>query len=185
MSPAEPAVKHAVAFIDGQNLFHAAREAFGYTYPNYDVHALAGRLCETRGWQLAQTRFYTGIPDVADNAFWHSFWERKLRVISWQGVHVLRPCMDRQPPIGPARFQWDTSPWVPVSGSWFSLLQRVPGLNPCQGNHLGAGRRGRYLGSWERRERHVLRTHAYAEDPALDARDGLLLLLKRWIEIPA
>ena len=25
---------------------------------------------------------------MADNAFWHSFWERKLRVISWQGVHV-------------------------------------------------------------------------------------------------
>ncbi len=38
----EPATKRAVAFIDGQNLFHAAREAFGYTYPNYDVMALAG-----------------------------------------------------------------------------------------------------------------------------------------------
>ncbi len=88
MSPAEPAVKRAVVFIDGQNLFHATREAFGYTYPNYDVQALAQRLCAAQGWQLEQTRFYTGIPDSADNAFWHSFWERKLRVISWQGVHV-------------------------------------------------------------------------------------------------
>jgi hypothetical protein len=32
--PPEPTVKRAVAFIDGQNLFHAVREAFGYTYPN-------------------------------------------------------------------------------------------------------------------------------------------------------
>lgn len=88
MSPADPAVKRAVVFIDGQNLFHAARETFGYPYPNYDVHAPAQRLCAARGWQLEQNRFYTGIPDSADNAFWHSFWERKLRVISWQGVHV-------------------------------------------------------------------------------------------------
>ena len=35
--PAEPLVKRAVAFIDGQNLYHAARESFGYTYPNFDV----------------------------------------------------------------------------------------------------------------------------------------------------
>ena len=34
--PAEPAIKRAVIFVDGQNLYHAAREAFGYTYPNYD-----------------------------------------------------------------------------------------------------------------------------------------------------
>ena len=36
----EPPIKRAVAFVDGQNLFHAAREAFGYTYPNYNVSAL-------------------------------------------------------------------------------------------------------------------------------------------------
>ena len=59
--PAEPPVKRAVVFVDGQNLFHAAREAFGYTYPNYDVHALAERICAGRGWRLTQARFYTGI----------------------------------------------------------------------------------------------------------------------------
>ena len=88
MSPSEPPVKRTVVFIDGQNLFHAAREAFGYTYPNYDIHALARRLCDARDWQLVQTHFYTGIPDPADNPFWHCFWEGKLRAISWQGVHV-------------------------------------------------------------------------------------------------
>ena len=66
-----PAFKRTVVFIDGQNLFHAAREAFGDTYPNYDVHALALRLCDARGWQLVQTHFYTGIPDSTDNRFWH------------------------------------------------------------------------------------------------------------------
>ena len=55
--PAEPAVKRAVAFIDGQNLFHSARATFGHTHPNYDVDALANRLCRLQGWQLAQVRF--------------------------------------------------------------------------------------------------------------------------------
>lgn len=36
LMPPEPKVKRAFAFIDGQNLFFAARQAFGYTYPNYD-----------------------------------------------------------------------------------------------------------------------------------------------------
>ena len=39
--PSEPLIKRAVAFIDGQNLYHAARESFGYTYPNFDVKALS------------------------------------------------------------------------------------------------------------------------------------------------
>ena len=37
--PAEPAVKRALAFIDGQNLFRCAKATFGYTFPNYDVQA--------------------------------------------------------------------------------------------------------------------------------------------------
>jgi hypothetical protein len=35
----EPEVKRAVAFFDGQNLFHAVKNAFGYKYPNYDRQA--------------------------------------------------------------------------------------------------------------------------------------------------
>jgi uncharacterized LabA/DUF88 family protein len=87
MSP-EPQVKRAVAFFDGQNLFHAAREAFGYTYPNYDVHALAERVCAGPGWQLVQTRFYTGIPDREEDARWHDFWSAKLAVMGRQDIHV-------------------------------------------------------------------------------------------------
>ncbi len=64
--PAEPLVKRAVAFVDGQNLFHSARESFGYYYPNYDVLALAKAVCRKEGWELVQARFYTGVPDPAD-----------------------------------------------------------------------------------------------------------------------
>jgi hypothetical protein len=49
----EPPIKRAVAFIDGQNLFYAAKNAFGYNYPNYEVAALAAALCRMQGWQLA------------------------------------------------------------------------------------------------------------------------------------
>ena len=84
--PAEPPVKRAVAFIDGQNLFHGARSAFGYTFPNYDVSALAGSICASKGWQLQQVRFYTGVPDATDNAFWNGFWVKKLLAMSRAGV---------------------------------------------------------------------------------------------------
>ena len=84
----EPPAKRAVAFVDGQNLFHAAREAFGYTYPNYDVAALAKRVCAQQGWTLAQVRFYTGIPEVGDDPRWHSFWTHKLAAMGRGGVVV-------------------------------------------------------------------------------------------------
>ena len=77
-----------MVFVDGQNLFHSARVAFGYNHPNYDVSALALRLCGRYRWRLVQTRFYTGVPDETDNVFWHRFWEGKLRAIGRQGVHV-------------------------------------------------------------------------------------------------
>ena len=54
----EPPIRPAVAFVDGQNLFHATREAFGYTYPNYDVAALAKQCARGRAgdwWGSAST----------------------------------------------------------------------------------------------------------------------------------
>jgi len=87
--PPEPAVKRAIAFIDGQNLFHAARESFGYPYPSYDVSALAMAVSQAQGWALSQTRFYTGIPDPNDDPFWHGFWSAKLAVMGRQGVHLF------------------------------------------------------------------------------------------------
>jgi uncharacterized LabA/DUF88 family protein len=83
---AEPPVKRTIAFVDGQNLFHAVKSAFGYTYPNYNVKALAQSICAARGWQLDQVRFYTGVPDSTDNAMWNGFWAAKLLAMSRQGV---------------------------------------------------------------------------------------------------
>ena len=51
--PPEPARKRTIAFVDGQNLFYAAKEAFGYSYPNYDPAGLARKVCEQRGWEQA------------------------------------------------------------------------------------------------------------------------------------
>jgi hypothetical protein len=60
----EPAIKRARAYIDGQNLFHSAKEAFGYSFPNDDIKALVTEICRAKGWQLDAIHFYTGIPDA-------------------------------------------------------------------------------------------------------------------------
>jgi uncharacterized LabA/DUF88 family protein len=86
--PPEPAEKRAIVFIDGQNLFHSAREAFGHTYPNYDVKLLSEAVCRMKGWKFLQTRFYTGIPDRRDNAFWSRFWAAKLAVMGRQDIYI-------------------------------------------------------------------------------------------------
>jgi uncharacterized LabA/DUF88 family protein len=80
--------KRTVVFVDGQNLFHAARESFGYTYPNYDVLALARSICGRMGWDLLQVRFYTGVPDASDDAFWNEFWIHKLAMMGRQQIHA-------------------------------------------------------------------------------------------------
>lgn len=88
----EPPRKRAIAFFDGQNLFHSAKAAFGYTYPNYDAVALAKAVCAAQGWEHAGTRFYTGYPDASDNSFWNHFWIAKAAQMGREGVHVfMRP----------------------------------------------------------------------------------------------
>ena len=79
----------AVAFFDGQNLFHSAKQAFGYTWPNFNPKALAERVCADQGWQLQQTRFYTGVPDAADKPFWNHFWNAKAAQMGREGVYVF------------------------------------------------------------------------------------------------
>ncbi len=87
--PPEPPDKRAIAFIDGQNLYHPVRESFGYPYPNYDLQCLAQAICGSKGWPLEQTHFYTGIPDATDDPFWNAFWSGKLGVMGRQGVYVF------------------------------------------------------------------------------------------------
>lgn len=86
--PLEPNIKRAIVFIDGQNLFHAALKAFGYTYPNFDPLKLAKSLCTQCGWQLDGVRFYTGVPDIEDDPVWHHFWAAKKLAMVRAGIHV-------------------------------------------------------------------------------------------------
>ena len=87
--PEPPAIRRAITFIDGQNLFHAAKEAFGYTFPNYDVKALSKAACGQCNCELTQVRFYTGIPDPADDAAKNHFWSGKLAVMGKGGIAVF------------------------------------------------------------------------------------------------
>jgi uncharacterized LabA/DUF88 family protein len=82
--PQPPTNPRAIAFVDGQNLFNAAKEAFGYTFPNYDVLKLAGEVASLGGWHLTQTRFYTGVPERSDPR--QAFWNNKLAALGRQGV---------------------------------------------------------------------------------------------------
>lgn len=85
----EPTSKRTIAFFDGQNLFHCAKSAFGYTFPNYDPVALARRICDQQGWELCGVRFYTGIPDSGDNPFWNHFWIAKGAQMGREGAYVF------------------------------------------------------------------------------------------------
>jgi hypothetical protein len=88
--PIEPATKRTVAFVDGQNLFHMARHAFGYEYPNYDPPALAAAVVAAQpGWTLVGTRFYTGVPSIVANPTLHGFWQRKLAVLGTRDVFTF------------------------------------------------------------------------------------------------
>jgi uncharacterized LabA/DUF88 family protein len=82
----EPQIKRAVVFIDGQNLFHAAKAAFGYREPTYDVHALATIVCAKSGWVRQEIRFYTGLPDQRRAGRLLAAWNAKLARMGHQGI---------------------------------------------------------------------------------------------------
>lgn len=86
--PDPPDIKRAVAFFDGQNLFHHAKTAFGHTHPNYDPVNLTAAIAYSRGWTTSQVRFYTGVPDRAKDPRWHAYWSLRLAALRRRGVHV-------------------------------------------------------------------------------------------------
>lgn len=89
MAPVEPKKKRTIVFIDGQNLYYVAKEAFGYIYPNYDVNLLSKKICSSQGWDIEKIRFYTGIPDLQDDNFWHDFWHNKLTRMGQDGIKIF------------------------------------------------------------------------------------------------
>ncbi len=99
--PAEPDTKYAVSFIDGQNLYRHAKEAFGHHHPNYDPRKLADAVCAAHGWVNSSVRFYTGVPSVDRNKMWHGYWTRRLMTMKRSGIVVtsrtLRPRVEQIP----------------------------------------------------------------------------------------
>ena len=81
-----PLTKRVISFVDGQNLFYAAKQAFGYSYPNYDARRLTEVIAASRAWSVVGTRFYSGVPDQTDKPFWNHFWTAKCAVMGTQGV---------------------------------------------------------------------------------------------------
>lgn len=82
----EPLIKRLCVFFDGQNLYHSAKEAFGYTYPNFDPVALAQDVAHQNGWEDPTVRFYTGMPSPSFDPRWSQFWSSKLQVLGSRGV---------------------------------------------------------------------------------------------------
>ena len=86
----EPSNKRVSFFIDGQNLFHGIKEAFGYRYPNYDVRKLSRSVCEKQGWgEPVSIHFYTGVHEKEKSPQWNGFWRRKLDEMKKDGVSVF------------------------------------------------------------------------------------------------
>ena len=95
-------IMRVVTYIDGQNLYHLAREAWGtdggvldtpYNWPSYDVAELAAALVALNpGLTLVKIRFYTGVPS---SGRWHHFWNSKLRRLRNQGIMVTRSAVSR------------------------------------------------------------------------------------------
>jgi len=91
------APKRVIAFFDGQNLFAAARDAFGFTTPSYGVPRLAQAIALQRGWDLTETRFYTGMSNRQENPRLHHHWTLRLRRMRAEGVVVTaRPLRRRR-----------------------------------------------------------------------------------------
>lgn len=87
--PKEPVSKRTYIFIDGQNLFHAVKESFGYSYPNYNPKSLAYEICKLKGWSVQKIFFYTGVPDLNDDAKWNQFWNAKLAGMGRVGIETF------------------------------------------------------------------------------------------------
>ena len=88
--PIEPQNKRVCAFFDGQNLFHSAKKAFGYQYPNYDPLLLAEAVVARQpGWVLAEVHFYTGVPSSLVSPHWNHFWIKKLQAMGSRGVKTF------------------------------------------------------------------------------------------------
>lgn len=88
MAAIEPESRRAIGFIDGQNLYHHAKAAFGHHHPNYDPLKLMAAVCTDQGWRDCGVRFYTGTPNAKKSPMWHGYWANRLLAMRRAGVLV-------------------------------------------------------------------------------------------------
>src|SRR5688572_22660216 len=113
----EPTVKRAAAFFDGQNLFYAAKHAFGYTWPNYDPLKLAKVICQQQGWQFSSAFFYTVIPSRQSPAL------RARRFTNWTiSAWIPHKCQNQAVWLClPVSLRLDSCS-VHCAGGWFTWI---------------------------------------------------------------
>jgi uncharacterized LabA/DUF88 family protein len=91
---------NTILFFDGQHLYRSAKDAWrplpaigpsNYSWPSYDVTKISDALV-TRDpqRQIQEIRFYTGVPELQDDARWHIFWTNKLRYLKSQGIEIYK-----------------------------------------------------------------------------------------------
>lgn len=90
MSPVQPNPLKTIAFFDGQNLYRSAKNLFNCTHPDYDPLKLAQHICNGQGWQLIETRFYTGVPIQSVQPEWYHFWTAKFANMGRQKIIIFR-----------------------------------------------------------------------------------------------
>ncbi|WP_432787669.1 NYN domain-containing protein [Novosphingobium rhizosphaerae] len=77
-----------MAFIDGQNLYQHAKDAFGHHHPNYDPIKLHRMVCASKGWTPNLVRFYTGVPSEKESPMWAGYWSNRILAMKRAGIHV-------------------------------------------------------------------------------------------------
>ncbi len=75
----EPLKKRTITFFDCQNLFQSAKNAWGYSYPNFEPVKLSLTLLQSHpDWKLTGIHLYSGIHSAQRNPRWNRFWNNKF-----------------------------------------------------------------------------------------------------------
>lgn len=136
--PLAPTKKQAIAFFDGQNLFHTAQEAFGIREPNFDPIKLAEYVCALKGWGLKQVRLYTGVPGLKQQPKWNRYWVAKLRRLRNLKVEVFSPELRYREKEAELPLTADSARWARFILPDGTPAPRGPILD-CEGRELPAG----------------------------------------------
>jgi uncharacterized LabA/DUF88 family protein len=78
-----------VTFFDGQNLFGAAKRAYGYMNATYDPVLLSRHVAGSLSAALTEIRFYTGVHTQAESPALWSYWNTKIGRMRSSGVNVF------------------------------------------------------------------------------------------------